>query len=131
MAEEKKKVEYPVKGHDKCPKCGCEDRLGAMKIAELVEEGAISEELFAKGPTWALTLIDQSKPIMISPLAITKPKIPIMNIYWDVCANLECLEVFTTGVDFRTVEVEIPKQPLGGGGFGPLGKLPPGGYGRG
>ncbi|KKN52954.1 hypothetical protein LCGC14_0607550 [marine sediment metagenome] len=112
---EKKRMEFPIKGHDKCPDCGCEDRLGQMKIAEMVEEGLIDEKLFPKGPTWVLTLIDPSKPIVISPLSITKPKIPIMSFYWDVCANPECLKIFTTLVDFRMQEIEIPNAPIGPG----------------
>lgn len=116
MTEEaRKKLELPMKGHDKCPQCGGKERIGREKIAEMVAAGELEEGLFPKGPTWSMPLIDQTKPIMIGPLSITKPKIPILFVYWDVCANPECMGVYVTGVDFVEQEIEIPKMPMGMG----------------
>ena len=134
MAEENEKKEglqFPIRGHDKCPHCGCEERIGQTKIAELKKEGVLEEHMFPKGPTWSMPLIDQTKPIKISPLSITKPKIPILSVYWDVCANPECVGVYVTGVEFLMHEIELPKAPMnlgrGGQQFPPgfLGKLQP------
>jgi len=32
----------PIECHDKCPECGCEERLVANFVAELKEQGVIS-----------------------------------------------------------------------------------------
>ncbi len=117
MTEEKKLV-FPIQGHDKCPNCGCAERLGQMKIAELVQSGQLAEDLFPKGPVWVLPLIDQTKPIRVSILSIQVPKIPLLQIYWDVCANTDCLSVYITGVDFIMQEVRLPEMPIQSPGTG-------------
>lgn len=119
---EKKRMEFPIRGHDKCPHCGSEDRVCRTKIDELKEDGLLEEHMFPKGPVWLIPLIDQTKPIMLSPLSITKPKIPILQMFWDVCANPECVGIYVTAVEFIEQEVDIPKAPLG---------MPPRGKGRG
>lgn len=113
---EEKRLEFPIQGHDKCPHCGCADGIGQTKIAELKKDGLLEEHMFPRGPTWSMTLIDQTKPIMVSPLSITKPKIPVLNIYWDICANPDCLAVYVTGAEFIMQEIELPKMPVGLGG---------------
>jgi len=126
MAEEKKEgLQFPIRGHDKCPHCGCAERIGQTTIADLKKEGVLEEHMFPKGPAWALPLIDQTKPLMVSPLSITKPKIPILQVFWDVCANPECLGIFVTGVEFITQEINLPKAPAGmlSGG---MKQMPPG-----
>ena len=127
MSEEKK-LDIPIQGHEKCPQCGCEDRIGQTKIAELKEEGVIDEKLFPEGKlTWPIPLFDQSKPIRVSPLSIINPKVPILSIHWDVCANPDCLNMYITGVDFVMQEVKLPPQGPATGkppGRGPLGGFP-------
>ncbi len=128
MAEEKagKSLVFPIQGHDKCPHCGGEERIGRSKIAELKRDGLLEEHMFPKGPVWAMPLIDQSKPIHISALSISKPKIPILQVYWDICGNPECVGIYVTAVEFIMQEINLPKAPLGGGGMGrnPLGGYP-------
>ena len=121
MAEKEKvgkSLVFPIQGHDKCKQCGCEERIGQQKIAEMVRDGLLDVKLYPKGPTWSMPLIDRSKPIMVSTLSIKKPQIPILNVYWDVCANPECLGVYVTGVDFIMQEIDIPTAPF---------QMPPGG----
>jgi len=128
---EEKNLDFPIQGHEKCPQCGCKDRIGQTKIAELKKEGIIEETLFPKGSlTWPIPLFDQSKPIRVSPLSITNPKIPILSIHWDVCANPDCLAMYITGVDFIMQEVKLPPQgPVPGKFTGkPPGRGPLGGY---
>jgi len=129
MSEEK--LNFPMQGHEKCPQCGGEARIGQTKIAELKKEGLLEENMFPKGPTWAIPLFDQSKPIRVNVLSITTPKIPILSVYWDVCANPDCLTVYVTGVDFIMQEVKLQQVPVGiPGRPGQFGPLPPG-FGRG
>ena len=121
MAEKEevgKSLVFPIQGHTNCPHCGCEERICRQKIKELKRDGLLEEQMFPKGPVWAMPFIDQSKPIMVSPLSIKKPQIPILSVYWDVCANPECVGVYVTGVDFTMQEIDIPTAPL---------KMPPGG----
>ena len=119
-----KSLVFPIQGHTNCPHCGGKERIGQTKIAELKREGLLEEKMFPKGPVWAMPLIDQSKPIMVSALSIKKPQIPILNIFWDVCANPECVGVYVTGVDFIMQEIELPKAPLNLGRGGQ--QFPPG-----
>lgn len=133
MAEKEeagKSLVFPIKGHDRCPQCGCEERIGQQKITELKQTGVLEEHMFPKGPVWMMPLIDQSKPIMVSPLSIEKPKIPILSYFYDVCANTGCLHVYITGIDFVIQEVALPSMPLTPPGQGMRGNLPPG-FGRG
>ena len=118
---EKKRLEFPRVG-TKCPQCGCEERIGQRKIAELIEDGILKEGMFPKGQAWTIPLIDQSKPIVVSPLDIQKPRIPVLNVYWDVC--VDCLHVYTTEVDFIMQEIQLPPQPMS------QGRMPPPGMGR-
>ena len=126
MAEspEEKRLEFPIRGHTNCPHCGCEERIGRTKIAELKKDGLLEEHMFPKGPTWAIPLIDQTKPIMVTSLSIKKPQIPILQVFWDVCANPECVGVYVTGVEFIMQEIEIPKAPIALGRGGQ--QFPPG-----
>ncbi len=108
--KKRERIEYPCTVNETCPECGSAERHGQRKIEDLVEDGVIDEALFPKGPTWALTLIDPAKGIVISPLAITKPKVPIMNYYWDTC--VDCGHTYVNIIDFRMQELEIPKMPM-------------------
>ena len=128
MPENEKELDFPIQGHEKCPQCGSKDRIGQTKIAELKKEGLLEENMFPKGPTWGMPLFDQSKPIRVSPLSITTPKIPILAVYWDVCANPDCLTVYVTGVDFTMQEVKLQQAPVGLPGKGQPhfgGQMPP------
>lgn len=129
---EAKRLEFPIQGHDKCPMCGCKERIGQMKIAELVEDGILTAGMFPKGPMEVTPLIDQSKPIMVSQFSIEKPKIPILQFFFDYCANPECLHRYCTGSDFIMQEITIPKAPFGlpGKGQNPFAG-PPLAFGRG
>ncbi len=126
---EKEKVEkslvFPIEGHTNCPHCGGKERICRQKIEELKRDGLLEEQMFPKGPVWAMPFVDPTKPIMVSPLSIKKPQIPILSVYWDVCANPECLGIYVTGVDFIMKEIDIPQAPLGG-----LGGRMPGGPGQ-
>lgn len=127
MAEKEeagKSLVFPIQGHTNCPHCGGKERIGRQKIAELKRDGLLEEHLFPKGPCWAMPLIDPTKPIMVSALSIKKPQIPILSIYWDVCANPECVGVYVTGVEFIMQEIEIPKAPINLGRGGQ--QFPPG-----
>ncbi len=97
-----------------------------VQCGEFIPSTKEMEGMFPRGPAWAMPLIDQTKPIMVSPLSITKPQIPILQVYWDICANPECVGIYVTGVEFIIQEINLPKMPLGGGGMG--GRNPLGGY---
>ena len=116
MAEKEeagKSLVFPMQGHTNCPHCGGKERIGREKIAEMVATGDIPANLYPKGPCWSMPLFDQSKPIMVSALSITKPTIRILNIFWDVCANPECMGIYVTGADSIEQEIQIPKAPMG------------------
>ncbi len=119
-----KSLVFPIQGHDTCPHCGCEERIYQSQIKTMKENGEMDKELFPKGPVEARPLFDQSKPIMVSQLSITNPKIPIMMEYYDICANPKCLEKYTTSIELIWQEIQIPKAPLNLGRGGQ--QLPPG-----
>ena len=45
MAEEqeKKGMDFPLQGHDKCPQCGCEERIGRTTIDTLKDNGVLAK----------------------------------------------------------------------------------------
>lgn len=87
----------PIECHDKCPECGCEERLVANFVAELKEKGVISQESFPKGAgVWELPFLDLKKVSLIQtpePIKI----FPTLRILWDICA--ECHKVYILSVE--------------------------------
>lgn len=112
MSEEQVVRSYPINGHERCPRCGSEERLGREKILELIEDDILEQGMFEKGPCWQIPLVDPNKTIMLGVLSIEKPKIPFFLVYWDVCGNPDCLHLYVTYIDFIMQEIEIPKAPL-------------------
>lgn len=110
MTEERRL--YPITGHRSCPVCGCEERLGQEKILDLIEEGELEDGAFPKGPCWQVPLADLNKPIRVEAMSINKPRLPLFLVYWDICANPDCLHVYVTGVEFVMQEIDIPRAPL-------------------
>ena len=87
----------PIECHDKCPECGSEDRLVANFVAELKEQGVISEDSFPRAAgVWEIPFIDMKKGSLIQ---TTEPvKIfPTLRILWDICA--ECHKPYVISVE--------------------------------
>lgn len=112
--EKKEKLNFPIAGHQACPMCSCENRLGEMKIQELVEDGVLDPAIFSSGPAFQIMLRDPRKPITMGLLDIQKPKVPFLQYFYDVCANPDCLHLYVTKVDFVEQEVNLPQLPMTG-----------------
>jgi len=102
---------YPIAGPGVCPKCGHKERIGQGLIDQLKQNGNIDNDAFPNGLAWSVPLHDQNKPIMVSPLSIIKPKIPVLSICFDVCANPDCLYLYITKVNFTWEEINIQMPP--------------------
>lgn len=77
----------PIECHDKCPECGCEERLVANFVAELKEKGVISQESFPTGAgVWEIPFIDLKKVSLIQTPEPIK-MYPTLRIIWDICAQ--------------------------------------------
>lgn len=87
----------PIECHDKCPECGCEERLVANFVAELKEKGVLSQESFPRAAgVWEIPFIDLKKVSLIQtpePIKI----FPTLRIIWDICA--ECHKVYILSVE--------------------------------
>ena len=90
----------------KCPVCGSEERLGKQRIAELKEEGKLNKSSFPDGPVLTIPLLDPNHPPSI--LLANSVKIPVLNYYWDACANPECGSIYCW--KFDQVEAQLPVQ---------------------
>jgi len=87
----------PIECHDKCPECGCEERLVANFVAELKEKGVISEDSFPRAAgVWEIPFIDIKKASLIQTPEPVKI-FPTLRILWDVCA--ECHKVYVLSVE--------------------------------
>ena len=88
----------PIEGHSKCPKCGSEKRLVADFVAELKEDGAISQEAFPNGTgVWEIPFMDLKKFSLIQTPGAIRP-FPVLRILFDVCG--ECMELYILKVEF-------------------------------
>lgn len=102
----------PIEGHSKCPKCGSEKRLVADFVAELREDGAISQEAFPNGAgVWEIPFMDLKKFSLIQTPGAIRP-FPVLRILFDVCG--ECMELYILKVEFgekRLLQQQvIPQQ---------------------
>ncbi len=87
----------PVECYDKCPDCGCEERLVANFVAELKEKGVISQESFLTGAgVWEIPFIDLKKVSLIQTPEPIK-MYPTLRIIWDICA--ECYKLYILRVE--------------------------------
>jgi len=88
----------PIEGHSKCPKCGSEKRLVADFVAELREDGTISQEAFPNGAgVWEIPFMDLKKFSSIQIPGAIRP-FPVLRILFDVCG--ECMELYILKVEF-------------------------------
>ncbi len=89
----------PIECHDKCPDCGCEERLVANFVAELKEKGVISQESFPTGAgVLEIPFIDLKKVSLIQTPEPIK-MYPTLRIIWDICANPECHTFYVLRVE--------------------------------
>ena len=97
----------PIEGHSKCPECGSEKRLIADFVAELKENGVISQGAFPNGAgVWELQFMDLKKLSVLQTPGLIRP-FPVMRIFFDVCG--ECMKPFVLKVEF--VERGMVQQP--------------------
>lgn len=105
----------PIEGHDKCPKCGSEERLIANYVAELKESGVISQEAFPNGSgVWEIPFMDLKKLSLIQTPEAIRP-FPTLRILFDVCGG--CMEPFIIKVEFGEkglVQQQVVPQPVRG-----------------
>ena len=95
----------PIECHDKCPKCGSEERLVANFVAELKEKGILGEDSYPQAAgALELPFFDQKKATLLSTPEPFK-MVPTLKILWDVCANPECHT-------FYILRVETTEKPM-------------------
>lgn len=96
-----------LEGASACPVCGSSERVIGQIIADLKEEGKLSEEMFPKGPGLQINLFDPKKAaLMVSPTV----KIPLVTVFFDVCAR--CHSLYCTGVDFVEAPAQVSMGPM-------------------
>ena len=117
MSEEKKKLGFPIKGHDRCPNCGCEEGIGAETIHQLKKEGELSKEIFPKGMMVQIPLLD---PMKLQKVLTPVVQMPVFTWYYDICA--ECKTLYVKEIDLTWQPVQVQAQVIRPGkhpGFGP------------
>lgn len=99
-------MNFPIT-RDDCPACGSKERLGRNTIDRLIELKHLSKDMFPDGLMMTLPLIDQKR---IMTLVTPTVKLPILNIYWDICK--ECLTMYCTKFELvmRDASVELRQQ---------------------
>lgn len=115
-------MEFPIKGHDSCPECGCEEDLIIQTINALKDEKVVSEKFEAKGLALLKTLFDQKDlPQLIQSTLVGNPKVPVLAIRLCVCA--ECKHIYLQSLDLEWQEIVVQRiqgqQPPGFKGVPP------------
>lgn len=105
--KEEESVAYPITT-DKCPTCGSEERLGKQAMDNLKKEGKLNKVSFPDGMLIPVPLVDPRFPPSV--ILAQSVRIPVMNIFFDVCAK--CRTLFCTR--FEIVEKELPVQFIKG-----------------
>lgn len=106
-------INFPVKGCDSCPDCGCEEDLVAKTISRLKDDKVVSEKIEATGLKLQIPLFNpQDLPKLIQTTLVGKPKVPMLTIYLRICA--ECKHVYLHSLDLQWQEVQIQMQKLPG-----------------
>lgn len=100
LPEEDPGLKLPVTGADKCPHCGCTERIGRQYIDSLVANGRLLKGSYPKGLVMQIPIQGVSLGILV------KPELPVLNIYYDVCKK--CFTMYCTGAD----EILVPLQPM-------------------
>jgi hypothetical protein len=100
MGQEIEKLTFPVDGADKCPKCGCEQRIGQQIFNQLKLEGKLQMTAYPKGLQIKVPLFQA----ILAPLAI-KPEIPVIEITFDICKK--CKVLYCTRIDLTAMPYEV------------------------
>ena len=88
----------PIEGHSKCPECGSEKRMIANFVAELKENGVISQGAFPNScGVWEIPFMDLKKFSLLQTPAAVRP-FPVLRILFDVCG--ECMKPYILKVEF-------------------------------
>jgi hypothetical protein len=98
------KLNLPVT-HDKCPVCGSEKGLIKQAMEELRQEGKLNKTSFPLGCVIPSPLLDPTHP---PPILTNSVKVPVINLYYEVCAEPECGALYCTRFD--VTEQAIPDQ---------------------
>lgn len=80
------KLAFPIEGADKCPTCGCEERIGQQILNQLKLERKLQMFAYPKGLVIKVPLLQA----VVGPLVI-KPEIPVIEITFDVCKECKTL----------------------------------------
>jgi len=97
----------PLECHDKCPDCGSERGLVAEFVAELKENGTISQDSFPAGlGSMELHFLDVKKLSVLQLPGAIRP-FPVMRVLWDVCA--ECFKFYVRRVEYT--QRAVMQQP--------------------
>jgi hypothetical protein len=95
-----------------CPKCGEDNRLGAMLSNKVKEDGWMRKERnFYAYKLEGIVIdptMDERRPI--------GSKAPAFRIYLDVCMNDGCIYAAKVEIHQVTKTLKQPRAPLGGGG---------------
>ena len=100
MEQQIEKLTFPIEGADKCPTCGCEERIGQQILNQLKLEGKLQKDAYPKGLLIKVPLLQS----ILAPLAI-KPEIPVMEITFDVCKK--CKTFYGTLIDLTAMPYEV------------------------
>ncbi|MDD4986119.1 MAG: hypothetical protein PHQ43_10100, partial [Dehalococcoidales bacterium] len=102
---------FPIQGHVACPICGAAG-VGDILIRNLRAAGKISPDAFPNGLVINIPFPDIKKLVG---LLVPEADIPILQIFFDVCSDPDCLTWFCRKVELTferaQVNVKIPKAP--------------------
>uniref|UniRef100_A0A6H1Z7M0 Uncharacterized protein n=1 Tax=viral metagenome TaxID=1070528 RepID=A0A6H1Z7M0_9ZZZZ len=108
----------PLECHDKCPECGSERGLVSEYVAELKEQGTISQDSFPAGlGVLELPFMDVKKLTALQLPGTIRP-FPVMRVLWDVCG--ECFKLYVRRIEYT--QRAVMQQPTAS----QLSHLPPG-----
>jgi hypothetical protein len=108
MVEENQesKIDFPVKGYDKCPDCGCEVGIIRSVIDQKKKEGKLNKDAFPGGAALQIPLIDPTK-MALAPVSV----VPIVMVYFEVC--YECKRLYVTSVQYLEAMGKVDVVPQG------------------
>jgi len=90
-----------IKGADKCPQCGSEQKNVEEVMNDLRETGLIPKESFKEGIAIQAALYDPTRQQVIA----TKFTIPIIQVRFEVCADCHTIYCTSVAVVFQQAEV--------------------------
>jgi hypothetical protein len=105
--EKEAKCSFPIEGSDRCPSCGCEERIGRQLLDQMKAEGKLQKTAYPKGFVIKVPLFQ----VLAAPLVV-KQEIPVVEITFDVCK--ECKTLYCTNFDLTAMPYETNTQAAAG-----------------